>query len=115
MGLNSNSFASPTYMAGVSFTFGGDFGLTLKALTDDKKSRAVGSIGATYYPFAAKTFGFDLGAGYTYSDAAAIVSWDFIQNSVQFSAGYADIDDKKKRYYAPPPVTAPPANNNNLN
>jgi hypothetical protein len=93
-------------MAGISITFNGDAGITLKALSDDKESRTVGSIGATYYPFAAKSFGFDVGAGYTYDDAAAIVSWDFIQNSVQFSAGYADIDDKKKRYYAPVTTTA---------
>ena len=101
-GLSGNVFADATYMAGISYTFSGQFGVTLKALSDDKKSRTVGVIGATYYPFAPQPFGVDVGAGYTYDDAAATISWDFLQKTVQFSGGYADIDEDKKKYYVPP-------------
>ena len=101
-GLNGNVFADATYMAGISYTFSGQFGVTLKALSDDKKSRTVGVIGATYYPFAPQPFGVDVGAGYTYDDAAATISWDFLQKTVQVSGGYADIDEDKKKYYVPP-------------
>lgn len=107
LGVSSNAFSGATYMAGVSYTFSGEFGVTLKALTDDRKSKVVGSLGATYYPFAAKSYGFDLGAGYTYDDAAATISWDFVQQSIQFSAGYADIEEDKKRVYTPPPAVTP--------
>ena len=107
-GLSGNVFADATYMAGISYTFSGQFGVTLKALSDDKKSRTVGVIGATYYPFAPQPFGVDVGAGYTYDDAAAIISWDFLQKTVQFSGGYADIEEDKKKYYAPPSGGTPP-------
>ena len=100
-GLSVNSHAEATWMAGVSYTFSGQFGITLKALSDDKKSKTVGVVGATYYPFAAQSFGVDAGAGYTYDDAAATISWDFLQKTVQFSGGYADIEEDKKKYYAP--------------
>ncbi len=108
MGLSSNAFSGATYLAGISYTFSGEFGVTIKALSDDKESRTVASVGATYYPFAATPYGIDLGAGYTYNDAAATISWDFIQKSIQFSGGYADIEDDKKDVYTPP-VTAPPS------
>ncbi len=100
-GLNVNSYAEATWMAGISYTFSGQFGVTLKALSDDKKSKTVGVVGASYYPFAPQSFGFDVGAGYTYDDAVATISWDFLQKTVQFSGGYADIEEDKKKYYAP--------------
>ena len=100
-GLNVNSYAEATWMAGVSYTFSGQFGITLKALSDDKKSKTVGVVGASYYPFAPQPFGVDVGAGYTYDDAAATISWDFLQKTIQFSGGYSDIEEDKKKYYAP--------------
>ena len=103
-GLSSNTMADVTYMAGVSYAFNGQFGLTLKALSDDNKSRVVGALGATYYPLAPKPFGIDAGVGYTYDDAAVTVSWDFLQEAAQISAGYADIDEDKKSPYTPPPA-----------
>ncbi len=105
-GLSGSTFADPTYMAGITYNFGGNIGFTFKILSDDAKSKVVGVVGGTYYPFSKKQFGFDAGAGYTFDNAAATVSWDFIQQSIQVGVGYADTDDHKKKRAVSPP--APP-------
>lgn len=38
-------------------------------------------------------FGVDLSAGYAFDNAAVLVGWDFLQKSVQVSAGWADTED----------------------
>lgn len=53
---------------------------------------------------ATNKFGLDLSAGYAFDDAAVLVGWDFLQKSVQVSAGWADIDDDDSD---PVPVAAP--------
>lgn len=47
--------ADPTYMVGISFTFGSnDIGLTAKVLSDDEEETAVAAAGVSFYPMAEK-------------------------------------------------------------
>ncbi len=88
-------FASPAVMVGVSYNFDSrDFGVTAKLLSDDEEDEIVGAVGATYYPGSTTSkFGVDAGVGYTFDNAAAVVSWDFIRKESQVSVGWADVDD----------------------
>ncbi|MBL1319478.1 MAG: hypothetical protein COA63_000260 [Methylophaga sp.] len=86
--------ADPAAFVGISYSFGGSgVGISVKVLSDDEEDQAVAALGATYYPMAANKFGIDLSAGYAFDDAAVLVGWDFLQKSVQVSAGWADIED----------------------
>ncbi len=96
--------AGPAYMVGISYTFSGDVGLSFKVLSSDIRHIAVATVGTTYYPFSPQKLGLDLGVGYTYNNAAITTSWDFLKSSVQFSAGYADIDKPKKKSDGAPPL-----------
>jgi hypothetical protein len=99
--------ASPAAFVGISYSFGGNIGLSVKLLSDDKEDKVVAAIGASYYPTAMNKFGIDIGAGYTFNNAAAIVGWDFLQKSPQISAGWADIEDDKSRSTPAPAPTLP--------
>ena len=81
-------------LLGVAYTFGGTWGVTAKVLSSDQRDKAVIAAGATWYPMAAgQKFGVDLGAGYNFSNSAAIVSYDFMQRKVQGSLGFVDTRD----------------------
>lgn len=97
--------ADPAAFVGISYSFGGPgVGISVKVLSDDEEDQAVAALGATYYPMAVNKFGIDLSAGYAFDDAAVLVGWDFLQKSVQVSAGWADIEDDKSK---PAHVSAP--------
>ncbi len=86
--------ADPAAFVGISYSFGGSgVGISVKVLSDDEEDQVVAALGATYYPMATDKFGIDLSAGYAFDDAAVLVGWDFLQKSVQVSAGWADIED----------------------
>ncbi|MFW5425836.1 MAG: hypothetical protein ACKE8G_04585 [Methylophagaceae bacterium] len=86
--------ADPAAFVGISYSFGGSgVGISVKVLSDDEEEQAVAALGATYYPTATNKWGMDLSAGYAFDDAAVLVGWDFLQESVQVSAGWADIED----------------------
>ncbi len=89
--------ADPTYMVGISYSFNGDVGVSAKVLSNDGQDEIVGVAGATYYPFSDDKFGIDLGTGYTFSNSTTTASWDFLKQSIQLSAGYADIEDEHIR------------------
>ncbi len=92
--LPLTAYAQPAAFVGISYSFGGSgIGLSVKVLSDDEEDQAVAALGASYYPFAVNKFGLDIGAGYTFNNAAALVGWDFLQKSVQVSGGWADIED----------------------
>ncbi len=106
--LSTQASADVGFMAGVGWTFGGGGpALTIKVLSSDSRNEGVVAAGASYYPLVAKKFGLDLGAGYQFDNAAAIVSWDFLQNGVQLSGGWADTESNKRN--SPAPVAPPPA------
>ncbi len=95
--------ADPAYMAGLSVNLhGGDFGITLKALSNDEEDTVVGALGATYYPFSKKTFGVDLGVGHNFKDATLTLGWDLLKSDVQIAAGVSDTAVKKSEPYIPP-------------
>ncbi len=89
-------------MLGLSYSFNGEFGVTVKVLSSSDEDEFVAAVGATYYPFAKKSFGLDAGVGYTVEDAATVLSWEFLQEAAQVSIGYADTDSDDSR---PIPVT----------
>lgn len=85
----------PSVMLGVAFNFGGgsansNVGITLKLLSSDRRNRAVGAVGVTFFPWGDDVaFGLDAGIGYNFRNGAAVVGYDFLNASPQFSAGWA--------------------------
>ncbi|MBN2646222.1 MAG: hypothetical protein JXR44_00375 [Thiotrichales bacterium] len=88
--LSTSAQAEPTYFIGVAYTFGGEFGVTGKILTDDEQDSFSASVGATYYPYAYEKFGVDLGGTYAFDKIALGAGFDFVKNAPVISAGYAD-------------------------
>jgi len=86
--LSAPSHADVGVMLGVGYTFGGAGpAITLKALSTDKQDEGVVAAGVSYYPLSQNKFGVDVGAGYQADNAAAIVSWDFLQRAVSSECG----------------------------
>lgn len=102
--------ADPTYMVGISFTFGSnDIGLTAKVLSDDEEETAVAAAGVSFYPMAEKKWGVDLGAGYIQDDIAATIGWDFLQEKLAVGVGYTDLEDEdEEEEYTPPEIDPSP-------
>jgi hypothetical protein len=100
----STAQADPAGMLGLSYSFNGEFGVTAKILSSSDEDEFVAAVGATYYPFADKSFGLDAGVGYTVEDAATVLSWDFLQEAAQISIGYADTDSDDSRRPAAPAI-----------
>lgn len=95
MSTTTTRSSRPTVMLGVAFNFGGgsaqsNVGITLKLLHSDRRNRAVGAVGVSFFPWGDDVaFGLDAGIGYTGRNAAAVISYDFLNASPQFSAGWA--------------------------
>lgn len=100
--LPLTSYADPAAFVGVTYAFGNGgssgIGLTAKVLSDDKDENGVAALGASYYPFSAQPFGLDVSAGYAFDDAAVLLGWDFLQDSIVLSAGWADIENKRHHH-----------------
>ncbi|MGY8872217.1 MAG: hypothetical protein ACKVJE_17410 [Pseudomonadales bacterium] len=105
----STAQADPAIMFGLSYSFNGEFGVTVKALSNDDEDEFVAAVGATFYPYTNKSFGLDAGIGYTFDDAAAVLSWDFLQEAAQASIGYANTDSNKSSSPVTTPAPAPGA------
>ena len=89
---SSAATADPAVFVGISYTIGSNtVGITGKILTSDKEEKVVGAAGATYYFGAENPFGIDVSGGYTFSNAAVLVGYDFLRKNTQISAGWADI------------------------
>ncbi|MDB4221872.1 hypothetical protein N9809_07350 [Amylibacter sp.] len=93
--LSSTQVASkPSLMLGLAFNFGGDkdirLGLTAKLLSSDQPNEIVGALGASY--FLDDSFGLDAGLGYTFDNSAISLTYDFINERPQISAGFANIE-----------------------
>lgn len=89
---------------GINYTFGGNLGLSIKALSDDDENKGVAAIGVSYYPMAENKLGIDAGVGYVFDSYAVTAGWDFLQKEPVVSVGYADTDDDSNR---PAPAPAP--------
>lgn len=93
--LNGPAAADLTFMFGISMNFGSGqapaYGITSKVLTGNQKNKVVGAAGATYFFDQGGYFGLDAGIGYTLKDSAITLTYDFLNNRPQLSAGWADI------------------------
>ena len=91
--LSCPAYADTTMMIGLSMNFGGGdkpaLGLTGKVLSSDVKHQVVGAAGATW--FFDGYLGLDAGIGYTLNNGAITLTYDFLNERPQLSAGWADI------------------------
>lgn len=81
--------ASPAVMFGINYNAAQGVGLSVNLLSSDRQDRFVGTVGTSYYP-RTNRFGVDVGAGRTFKNGAATVSYDFINQSPKFGVGYVD-------------------------
>lgn len=82
-------------MLGLSLNFGGGetkLGATVKILSDNRPDKVVGAAGVTYF-FDDGDIGLDAGIGYTFKGGAATLTYDFLNQSPQLSAGLANIKE----------------------
>ena len=101
--LSGASHADVGVMVGVGYTFGGAGpAVTVKLLSNNRKDRAVGAAGVSFYPYAEQKFGADLGAGYKGDHAVGVVSWDFVHMNPEISGGWAST-----RHHSSTPPPAP--------
>lgn len=103
--------AEPSVMAGISYTFKGDLGLTVKFMSDDEDKTPVLSAGAAFYPFSGDKLGLDLGGGYIIDNSVVVGSYDFVQRSPQVSVGYTDSESTKTEPESQPDIVCPPGAN----
>lgn len=96
----------PTIMLGLAFELGRqspqeNIGLTAKLLSTNEEDHFVVGGGLTYFPWSDDALGLDVGAGYNFKDAAAIVSYDFLRKKPQISGGWVPTDDESSAPVAP--------------
>lgn len=88
-------FAGPALMLGLSYTFGGQqssqMGITGRILSDSSQNTFVGVAGVTYFP-ATDAWGLDAGVGYNFDNMSINLSYDFLNQGIQVSGGWADLD-----------------------
>jgi hypothetical protein len=89
----SMAYADPSVMLGLALNFGGgksvSTGVTMKVLSSDEPHTFVGAAGVSYFFDNGGYFGADLGVGRTFDSAAATISYDFLNQRPQISAGWA--------------------------
>ena len=88
------SMASPAFMGGITFKFGGNYsmenaGATIKVISSDEDKKPVLTAGVSYYPWAKdkSKYGLDVGAGYNVKNITISGGWDFVQNEPSVSLG----------------------------
>jgi hypothetical protein len=89
--------ADAGYMLGVSYSLDGqasmkNLGFSAKVLTSDREDKWVGAAGVSLFPWADRKLGLDIGAGYTFEDSTALVSYDLLQAKPLVSYGWTDTD-----------------------
>ena len=104
MGGAASSFANPGVMLGVTYNFGGHWGISLKVLSTDHQDRGAVAAGVTYFP-TTRSWGADAGVAYLARSSAATFGWDFLHSQFQMGLGY--VHTKADR--APAPVSGPTA------
>ena len=108
MGAAASSFANPGVFVGLTYDFGGQWGVSLKLLSTDRQDRAAVAAGVTYHP-SNKTWGADAGVAYLMRDSAATFGWDFLRSKFQMGVGYVHTkhDDAAPAAPAPAPAVIP--------
>ena len=94
--LTVPAFAEPTFMLGLTTTFGGDqggqIGISARVLSERKNDEFTGVAGVTYFP-TTDSWGLDAGIGYNFNkNTTAAISYDFLNNGVGLSAGWSNLD-----------------------
>lgn len=93
--LASPVLADPSFMLGVSVNFGGSqsgqVGVTAKVLSDNVRDAFVGVAGVTYFP-QSNAWGVDAGVGYNFDNSTVALSYDFLNQGLNLSAGWADLE-----------------------
>jgi hypothetical protein len=100
--------ADPGFMIGLSYNFGGSFGVTAKILSTRKEEKAVAALGVSYlFSDSAKSrFGVDLGGGYNFkNNVTATLGWDFMNSQVQLAVGASNSKKKHDDDDTPPPTS----------
>ncbi len=90
LALTHPAHAEITIAFGINITGAYDFGLTIKALTNDSAERYVAAVGTTFYPFAHRKAGFDIGLGKASGFAYVLYGIDFLQDAAYMSLGVFD-------------------------
>lgn len=92
----SSALADPTYMLGVGVTFGGSkgsqVGVTAQALSTNQKNSWTGAAGVTYFP-GFNGWGLNIGGGYNFNSETVTLTYDFLNQGAQLSAGWASLAD----------------------
>ena len=85
------AWAEPAVMGGINYNFGGDVGVTVKIISDNKDKKINFGAGVSYYPWSKskQKFGLDAGVGYTQKKVTVMGGWDFLQNKANASVGYS--------------------------
>jgi hypothetical protein len=95
MMMTTVALAEGTLMLGLSLNFGGGkesaYGVTAKVLSSNVDNSVVGAAGVSYFFDNGGYLGADLGLSYTFDNSATVLSYDFLNNRPQISAGCADI------------------------
>lgn len=87
-------------MAGLAYNFGSglaqeNLGFTLKALNTNEANHFVLGAGGTFYPWSDERFSMDLGAGYNFNEATALVGYDLIKKVPVASMGWVNTTDTR--------------------
>jgi hypothetical protein len=92
---SSPVLADPSLMLGMSFSFEksspSKWGITGQVLSDNRPNTWVAAAGATYYP-KSNTWGFNVGGGYAFKRNAIILTYDFLNEDLHLSAGWANLE-----------------------
>ena len=105
----TSAYAGPGLFLGVSYNFGGSFGVSLKVLSTNREHRGAVAAGVSYFPSTRK-FGADAGVGYLFNNGAVTGGWDFLNSTPTFGLGF--VNTKSRDTVVPPPaapVVPPPA------
>lgn len=86
-------------MAGLAYSFGSglaqeNLGFTLKALNTNEANHFVLGAGGTFYPWSDERFGMDLGAGYNFNEATALLGYDFLKKAPVVSGGWVNTTEE---------------------
>lgn len=85
------AYADVGVTIGINFTYNGDIGITIKALSSDKRDERVFGVGSSYYPWADRKLGLDVGYGAADFNFVFLIGIDILQDASYLSVGYEDM------------------------
>jgi hypothetical protein len=84
------------FAIGLNFTYEGDVGVTVKALSNDKNEKWLFAVGSSYYPFSENKIGLDFGFGGSNFNIVGLIGIDILQDASYLSIGYANMSNTAK-------------------